>query len=119
MRSRSELARALSIRFYHITGKQIAVIYTRETCRRLAVVYLGVVTEVDMLFPSDQTRRKSWIHAIKRGETRFQSWEPSAYAVVCRSHFKESDYLAETVHGKILSFSTNISSNNNRKVYFT
>ncbi|XP_062578650.1 uncharacterized protein LOC134240580 [Saccostrea cucullata] len=50
-------------------------------------------------FPSDQTRRKSWIHAIRRGETRFQSWEPSAYAVVCRSHFKESDYLAETVHG--------------------
>lgn len=67
-------------------------------------------------FPSDQTRRKSWIHAIKRGETRFQSLEHSAYAVVCRSHFKESDYLAETVHGKILSFSTTISSNNNRKV---
>jgi hypothetical protein len=55
-------------------------------------------------FPSDQTRRKSWIHAIRRGETRFQSWEPSAHAVVCRSHFKESDYYTETVHGKILHF---------------
>ncbi|XP_056001961.1 uncharacterized protein LOC125661824 isoform X2 [Ostrea edulis] len=50
-------------------------------------------------FPSDQIRRKSWIHAIKQGETRSQSWEPSVYAVVCRSHFKESDYLGETIHG--------------------
>lgn len=53
-------------------------------------------------FPSDQTRRKSWIHAIRRGETRFQSLEPSLHVVVCRLHFTESDYFSETVHGKYL-----------------
>ncbi|XP_061196585.1 uncharacterized protein LOC133204857 [Saccostrea echinata] len=50
-------------------------------------------------FPSDQSRRKIWIHAIKRGETRFQSWEPKTHAVVCRAHFKADDYVTETQHG--------------------
>ncbi|XP_062603302.1 THAP domain-containing protein 3-like [Saccostrea cucullata] len=51
------------------------------------------------VFPSDPLRKISWIHAIKRGETRFQSWEPSTHAVVCRAHFKEEDYVTETSHG--------------------
>uniref|UniRef100_A0A8W8LJC8 THAP-type domain-containing protein n=1 Tax=Magallana gigas TaxID=29159 RepID=A0A8W8LJC8_MAGGI len=51
------------------------------------------------VFPSDQLRKKAWIHAIRRGESRFQSWEPSSHAVVCRSHFQNSDYLSETVYG--------------------
>ena len=51
------------------------------------------------VFPSDPLRRKTWIHAIKRGETRFQSWTPSTHAVVCRAHFKSDDYLTETQHG--------------------
>ncbi|XP_062610837.1 uncharacterized protein LOC134272644 [Saccostrea cucullata] len=51
------------------------------------------------IFPTDPLRRKAWIHAIKRGETRFQSWTPSTHAVVCRAHFKSDDYLTETQHG--------------------
>jgi hypothetical protein len=76
MRSRSELARALSLQFYHITCKQIAVIYTRETCRRLAVVYLGVVTEVDTLF-----------HQIKQGENHgFMQLDEEKLGTFCPCH---------------------------------
>ena len=56
--------------------------------------------EEDIRFHQIRYEKKAWIHAIKRGETRFQSWTPSRFAVVCRAHFNSDDYLTETQHVK-------------------
>lgn len=90
MRFPSDLARILSSQFYHIIRKQIIVIYTREACPIPVVAYLGVVTNWHA-FPSDQMRRKPFLglgtFCLRRS---------------VQSVFIESDYLAETIHGKMI-----------------
>ena len=52
-------------------------------------------------FPADNERRKAWINAIRRlDQTTMKAWVPSQTAVVCKSHFKEEDYVQATIHGK-------------------
>ena len=56
-------------------------------------------------FPNDENRRKAWVHAIRRVKnTKDQPWIPSQYSVVCRSHFKNEDYIEKTQTGIYLSF---------------
>ena len=59
------------------------------------------------LFPSDISRRKMWVHAIKRGETKYGSWSPKTYSYICENHFIPDDYNSLTYAGKkIIAFET-------------
>lgn len=51
-------------------------------------------------FPSGN-RRKSWIHAVRRGRVGGKEWIPNASSVVCRQHFTVDDYIQETVYGML------------------
>ena len=53
------------------------------------------------LFPSDKDKCKAWVIAIRRVEgKKGQLWWPSDSSVVCREHFKPTDYVQETFIGK-------------------
>ena len=44
--------------------------------------------------------RGQWIHAIKRGATRFKQWiPPSEFSYICRRHFTDEDYVFLTTYG--------------------
>ncbi|KAK7106775.1 hypothetical protein V1264_017993 [Littorina saxatilis] len=53
-------------------------------------------------FPEDEERRKSWMHAVRRGiesivdeetsELKKKKFAPTKHSIVCHGHFVESDY---------------------------
>ena len=52
------------------------------------------------ILPKDPVRRGQWIHAIKRGATRFKPWiPPSEFSYICRRHFTDEDYVFLTTYG--------------------
>ena len=51
-------------------------------------------------FPKDILRRKTWVYAIKRGETKYESWSPKTFSYICDNHFKTDDYHSLTYAGK-------------------
>ena len=54
-------------------------------------------------FPKNDAMRKLWVQAIRRvGIKSGAKWEPTAYMVVCHSHFTSADYhnADETLFGK-------------------
>ena len=54
------------------------------------------------IIPANKERRAAWIHAIKRGETKFTKWEPpSKYSYICSCHFTDDDYVSVTYHGML------------------
>lgn len=58
------------------------------------------------IFPKEEKMRKQWVRAIRRNtnKNKFQYWTPSNTSVVCKVHFKESDYKSETSYGKSVYF---------------
>ena len=46
-------------------------------------------------FPNDVTAKNAWIAAVKR-----KNFVPTPNSVLCRKHFKGSDYITETTCGK-------------------
>ena len=44
------------------------------------------------LFPKDKSLRRKWQVAIKRQNEQKRLWKPSPHSVVCRNHFKLSDF---------------------------
>ena len=50
------------------------------------------------LFPSDESRKRAWILAIKRqdGQNKDKVWIPGQYDVVCKKHFLPEDYKETT-----------------------
>ncbi|XP_074662591.1 uncharacterized protein LOC141915082 [Tubulanus polymorphus] len=47
-------------------------------------------------FPKDESRRRIWVNAVRRGEAH---WKPSRHSVVCRNHFTTKDYVEITTSG--------------------
>ncbi|XP_052788486.1 uncharacterized protein LOC128223234 [Mya arenaria] len=50
-------------------------------------------------FPKDKARRDAWVHAIKRGKSKFEMWSPTKYSYICENHFTGDDYHSETYSG--------------------
>ncbi|XP_062618733.1 THAP domain-containing protein 6-like [Saccostrea cucullata] len=50
-------------------------------------------------FPRDDALRRQWIIAIKRDLKPGRLWRPSSSSVVCTLHFRQDDYIQETIHG--------------------
>lgn len=53
-------------------------------------------------FPSDPELSKAWVIAIRREATdrKGQLWKPSSNSVVCKKHFKDSDFITTSRAGK-------------------
>ena len=43
-------------------------------------------------FPSDLNVRKKWLMAIKRVNPDHSLWKPSESSIVCKEHFRDTDY---------------------------
>ena len=60
------------------------------------------------VFPSDPVLKKEWILAVKRSATDNRGrvttglWQPTKTSVVCKEHFRSTDYIGETVYGKFI-----------------
>jgi len=51
------------------------------------------------LFPEEKKLRKQWQVAVRRVSYKKRLWEPSVYSVVCKKHFKSTDFMETTVCG--------------------
>ena len=51
------------------------------------------------LFPKDKHLRKKWQVAIRRSTKTKGLWKPSLHSVVCKEHFKESDFKERNTLG--------------------
>ena len=49
------------------------------------------------VFPKEKELKKKWRVAIKRANDQKQLWNPSKHSVVCRKHFKSSDFVEPKV----------------------
>lgn len=56
------------------------------------------------VFPKDEKLKKNWIKAIRRNSDKNKYWKPSKTSVICRSHFKPTDFILETSRGKFILF---------------
>ena len=50
-------------------------------------------------FPKDDATCKAWVIAIRRTEQNGKMWRPTANSVVCKAHFKATDYKEKTLIG--------------------
>ncbi|XP_052227343.1 uncharacterized protein LOC127842053 [Dreissena polymorpha] len=51
-------------------------------------------------YPSDPIRKATWVQAVRRlDENTPKLWTPTKSSVVCKKHFKPSDYVKETIIG--------------------
>lgn len=50
------------------------------------------------VFPKNKILKAKWINSIK-----LCKWKPTRTSVVCKSHFKETDYIDEDLNCKYLS----------------
>ncbi|CAC5413894.1 unnamed protein product [Mytilus coruscus] len=63
------------------------------------------------VFPKDEKLKKKWIKAIRRNSDKNKYWKPSKSSVVCRFHFKPTDFISETSREKIEDSESNLQNN--------
>ena len=49
------------------------------------------------IFPKDKELKKKWRVAIRRADKQKRLWNPTKHSVVCRKHFKTSDFVEPKV----------------------